>query len=50
VARQSLDNVANGPTYFPSLHYKAQFDQLLALPRRDALSAMAEGMRQGAKA
>lgn len=47
VAATSLDNLENGPTFFPSAHYKASFDQLLALPRRDALAAMAQGMRQG---
>jgi hypothetical protein len=47
VAATSLDNLADGPTFFPSAHYRASFDQLLALPRRDALAAMAQGMRQG---
>jgi len=47
VASIVLDNLANGPTCFPSAHYKASFDQLLALPRRDALAAMAQGMKQG---
>lgn len=46
VARASLDNLAEGPTFFPSAFYKANFDQLLALPKRDALAAMARGMRQ----
>lgn len=45
VARASLDNLANGPTYFPSPFYKATFDQLAAMPRRDALMAMAQGMK-----
>lgn len=45
VARASLDNLANGPTFFPSEVYKASFDQLLAMPRRDALMAMAKGMK-----
>lgn len=44
VARASLDNLDQGPTFFPSQHYKAQFDGLLALPRRDALKAMAGAM------
>jgi uncharacterized protein len=33
----TLDNLANGPAYFPNMAYKAQFDQLLAMPRHDAL-------------
>lgn len=45
VARASLDNLAEGPTFFPSEIYKASFDQLLAMPRRDALMAMAKGMK-----
>ena len=44
-AALSLDALADGPTFFPSAFYKANFDQLLALPRRQALSAMAAGMR-----
>jgi short-subunit dehydrogenase len=47
VALTSLDNLANGPTFFPSPFYKASFDQLLAMPRRDALMAMAKGMKGG---
>ncbi len=45
VARLTLDNIANGPTFFSSDYYKANFDRLLALPRKDALLAMAQGMR-----
>ena len=41
----TLDNLANGPTYFPNAAYKAQFDQLLAMPKRDALMAMAQAMK-----
>lgn len=44
VARSSLDNLTEGPTFFPSQHYKAQFDGLLSMPRRDALKAMAGAM------
>ncbi len=47
VARLTLDNIANGPTYFSSEYYKATFDQLLSMPRRDALKAMAQGMKLG---
>lgn len=46
VARATLDNIAEGPTFFPSEFYKASFDKLLDLPIRDALTAMAQGMRQ----
>ncbi len=41
----TLDNLAEGPTYFPNLHYKAQFDAMLAMPKPDALKAMAQGMK-----
>lgn len=41
----TLDNLAAGPAYFPNAAYKAQFDQLLAMPRRDALLAMASAMK-----
>ena len=47
VARLALDHLAEGPTYCPSDHYRALFEQLVALPRRDALLAMAKGMRGG---
>jgi short-subunit dehydrogenase len=46
VARLTLDNLANGPTFFSSAFYKERFDTLLSLPRRDALKAMARGMKQ----
>ena len=42
----TLDNLRNGPTFISSAHYQALFDRLLALPRRDALLAMAEGLRK----
>ena len=45
VAISTLDNLANGPVHFPNAAYKAQFDQMLALPRRDALLAMAQAMK-----
>lgn len=45
VARASLDNLAEGPIFFPSAVYKGTFDQLMAMPRRDALMAMAKGMK-----
>ena len=46
VAISTLDNLANGPAHFPNAAYKAQFDQLLAMPRSDALKAMAAAMKQ----
>lgn len=46
VARLALDNMREGPTFVPHAHYRAMFDQLRALPRREALSTMAEGMRR----
>jgi short-subunit dehydrogenase len=45
VARMTLDNLRNGPTFFPSESYKASFDRLMSLPRTDALKAMAIGLR-----
>ena len=46
VARLTLDNIQNGPTFFSSEVYKASFDKLLSLPRRQALMAMAQGMKR----
>ncbi len=45
VARLTLDNIANGPVYVPNAHYKAQFEQLTAMPRAQAVTAMAAGMK-----
>ena len=45
VAISTLDNLAIGPAYFPNAAYKAQFDQLLSLPRSDDLKAMAQAMQ-----
>ncbi|MCK9563138.1 MAG: SDR family NAD(P)-dependent oxidoreductase [Bacteroidales bacterium] len=45
VARLALDNIGEGPIYIPSDHYRASFGQLLAMPRRDALMAMARSMK-----
>ncbi|WP_427921821.1 SDR family NAD(P)-dependent oxidoreductase [Streptomyces sp. cg40] len=41
VARSALDNLRNGPTHVPSARYRGLFDTLLAMPRREALTAMA---------
>lgn len=46
VARLTLDNIQNGPTFFSSEVYKASFDTFLSLPRRQALMAMAHGMKR----
>jgi short-subunit dehydrogenase len=46
VARLTLDNIANGPIYFSSEHYRAGFERLLAMPRQEALKAMAQGMKK----
>lgn len=46
VARLTLENIQNGPVFFSSEHYRATFDRLLSLPRRDALMAMAMGMKR----
>jgi short-subunit dehydrogenase len=46
VARLTLENIDNGPTMVTSEHYKALFDQMLAMPRRDALVAMAGAMKR----
>lgn len=45
VARLALDNIAEGPTFVPNDHYRAQFEQLTAMPRRDALTAMAGALK-----
>lgn len=45
VVQLALDNLSNGPTFITSEHYKAVFEQLLSLPRRDALMAMAHKMK-----
>ncbi len=46
VARMTLENLRNGPTYIPSEHYKASFERLLSMPRHDALQAMARSMKR----
>lgn len=45
VAKLTLDNLREGPSFIPSPHYRAQFETLTAMPRRDALSAMAQSMK-----
>jgi hypothetical protein len=46
VARLTLDNIQNGPTFFSSAPYKANFDMLLAMPRRQALMVMAQSLKR----
>ncbi|WP_216893887.1 SDR family NAD(P)-dependent oxidoreductase [Nocardia alni] len=48
VARSTLENLHHGPTYIPSEHYRAQFRQLLSMPRDAALTAMASALRTAA--
>ena len=45
VARLALDNLREGPTFVPHDHYRGMFDHLRSLPRREALAAMAQGMK-----
>lgn len=44
-AALALDNLANGPTFCPNPHYRALFERMTAMPRQQALLAMAQGMR-----
>ncbi len=46
VAELTLANIDNGPVFISSDHYKAAFDQLLSLPRRQALTVMAQNMKR----
>ena len=46
VVRLTLENIRNGPTFISSDHYRATFDRLLSMPRRDALMAMAGAMKR----
>ena len=46
VAEATLDKLREGPVFFSSEAYRANFDKLLALPKRDALMAMARGMKR----
>jgi short-subunit dehydrogenase len=45
VARLALDGLKKGPVLIASEYYKATFDKLLSMPRRDALMAMAKSMK-----
>jgi short-subunit dehydrogenase len=45
VARLTLENLKNGPTFIPSEHYRQSFEGLTSMPRRDALVMMAKSMK-----
>jgi short-subunit dehydrogenase len=45
VATQTLDRIADGPIFVSSDHYRAMFEKLTAMPRGEALIAMAAGMK-----
>lgn len=45
VAKRALENISRGPVLITSEHYQATFERLLAMPRRDALAAMAARMK-----
>lgn len=45
-SRLALDNIAEGPTYISGDVHRARFEQLLALPRRQALIATAQAMKR----
>jgi short-subunit dehydrogenase len=45
VATMALEHIADGPLLITSDHYKGMFDRLLSMPRRDALTAMANSMK-----
>jgi hypothetical protein len=46
VAGFALENMRNGPVCIASEHYKAMFEKLRSMPRRDALTAMAASMKK----
>jgi short-subunit dehydrogenase len=46
VARFALENMRNGPVCIASEHYRAMFEKLRSMPRRDALIAMAASMKK----
>lgn len=45
VARLALDNLREGPVFVPNEHYRRLFEHLRSQPRREALTAMAAGMK-----
>jgi short-subunit dehydrogenase len=47
VADLALENLQRGPVLIAGEHYRATFERLLSMPRRDALTAMAARMQGG---
>jgi uncharacterized protein len=45
VAKLTLENMRNGPVFFSSEYYRANFEKLTSMPRRDALLALANMRR-----
>ena len=45
VARETLDRLKDGPTFVSDAKYQAMFDGMRAMPRGEALLAMAAGMK-----
>ena len=45
VAQLALSNITEGPSYIPSDHYRAQFEQLTSAPIRETLAGMADTLR-----
>lgn len=48
VARLTLDNLQNGPTFIPNEHYRQMFYNLRQMPRRETLAGMARSMKNPA--
>ncbi|MEV5835069.1 SDR family NAD(P)-dependent oxidoreductase [Nocardia sp. NPDC052112] len=46
VARLTIENLPDGPVFVSSDYYRATFETLLSMPRRDALMAMAGQMKR----
>jgi short-subunit dehydrogenase len=46
VARVTLENIGNGPTFVSHPRYKAMYDHLIAMPRREALAASARALKE----
>jgi short-subunit dehydrogenase len=46
VARLTLENMRKGPVFFSSEFYRANFEKLLSMPRRDALMAIAGSLKK----
>jgi uncharacterized protein len=46
VARLTLENIQRGPVFFSSEYYRANFEKLLSMPRREALMAIAGSLKK----